>query len=217
LLEAYAQVWRELPSELILVNNGSTDGTAQTLERLLADPKYRFARVVTVPKNRGYGHGLITGLRSARGKIVGFSHADLQCSPADLFAAYDALLDSGAPETTIVKGRRQKRALGPSLITNGMTVIASVVLGRPLSDINAQPKVFPRELLNRLESPPDGFEFDVYVLYKALQSGAQILTIPVVFHARPHGSSKWAATFRSRWRTISRVLRYVVALRFGAA
>jgi glycosyltransferase involved in cell wall biosynthesis len=217
LLEAYAQVWRDLPSELILVNNGSTDGTSETLERLVADPAYSFARIVTVPKNRGYGHGLMAGLRAAEGRIVGFSHADLQCSPADLFVAYDALVDAGAPGSAIVKGRRQKRSVGPSLITNGMAVIASMLLGRALSDINAQPKVFHRTLLDRLKSPPEGFEFDVYVLHRALENGARIHTIPVVFHARPHGSSKWAATFRSRWLTIARVIGYLFELRFGPA
>jgi glycosyltransferase involved in cell wall biosynthesis len=217
LLEAYRQVWRDLPAELILVDNGSTDDTRAFLEGLLGDPSYGFARVVTVPKNRGYGHGIMTGLRAAEGKFLAFSHADLQCSPADLFTAYDTLLNSPEPDRTIVKGRRQRRGFGPSLITNGMTVVASMVLGSPLSDINAQPKVFTRAHLDRLSSPPDGFEFDVYVLYKARENGGRILTIPVVFQPRAHGASKWAFSFRSRWRTIVRVFQYIFALRFGAA
>ena len=48
-----------------------------------------------------------------------------------------------------------------------MTVLASTVLTMPLSDINAQPKLFPRDLLEHLGQPPIGFQFDLHVLYHA--------------------------------------------------
>ena len=80
LLRAYAHVWEDLPAELILVNNGSTDTTAEVLDRELGEPEMAFARTVLVSENRGYGHGIISGLREARGEVVGFSHADMQPS-----------------------------------------------------------------------------------------------------------------------------------------
>lgn len=217
LLESYRKVWKDFPTELVLVNNGSTDDTASVLSSLLARPEYSFARMITVEKNRGYGHGIMTGLRAAQGKILAFSHADLQCRAEDVFAGYDALVRSGTPEQTVIKGRRAKRGWQASLITNGMTVIASSLLCQRLSDINAQPKVFCREHLDLLTSPPDGFEFDVYVLFKARQQGKRVETIPVQFLDRAHGTSKWAFSFRSRWRTMLRVFQYILALRLGTA
>lgn len=215
LLARYAEVWEDLPAELILVDNGSNDETPDVLARELARPEFAFARSVRVEVNQGYGHGIATGLAATRGAVVGFSHADMQCKPDDLFRAYHAL--EAAPAPALIKGRRAWRGLGPGLITGGMSLLASVVLLAPLTDVNAQPKVFPRALLAGMQAPPTGFEFDLYVLHQARQAGFTIRTIPVVFGDRLHGVSKWAFSFKSRWRTISRVARYILQLRLKGA
>jgi glycosyltransferase involved in cell wall biosynthesis len=198
--------------ELVLVQNGSTDGSAAELDRLLARPENSFARRVDVPVNRGYGHGIAQGLRAARGEVLAFSHADMQCDPKDVFDAY--AMHQAAGGGVIVKGLRRRRALSQQLLTWGMAFWASAVLGRRLWDINAQPKVFARTLLPRLEPLPDGFELDVHVLYRALRAGLALRTLPVHFGERAHGESKWAAHTLLRWRTILRVLTYILLLRF---
>jgi glycosyltransferase involved in cell wall biosynthesis len=213
LLERYAQVWEDLPAELILVDNGSTDATEAVLRRELS--RYPFARTVKVEKNQGYGHGIMTGLRAARGEFLAFSHADQQCKPDDVFAAYHKLKSAPKPEMALVKGRRARRSFQSELITGGMAALASVVLATPLWDINAQPKVFHHSHLARLKFPPDGFPLDLYVLYQARRAGVKILTVPVVFAARGHGQSKWAFSFLSRWRTILNMVSYIFRLRFG--
>ena len=184
------------------------------LRDLLSRPAYAFARSVTVDVNQGYGHGMATGLHAARGRVLAFSHADMQCDPLAVFQAFDALKDEGHGAKVIVKGRRRGRAWPQQLITHGMSLWATLVLWRPLSDINAQPKVFPAGLLPHLKAMPTGFEFDVYVLYRALSLGYRLKTVPVVFGTRAHGESKWAATTVGRWRTILRVAGYILALRF---
>jgi glycosyltransferase involved in cell wall biosynthesis len=218
LLERYAHEWQaqHLPAELILVDNGSTDHTAEVLARELARPELSFARVVRVPVNRGFGHGTFTGLQAARGEIVGFSHADMQYTPKAAFDAYHCLTAAGA-ETTLVKGQRAQRGFSASLVTNTMAALASLVLLMPLTDINAQPKVFHRALLARLTRPPDGFQFDLYVLYTARRAGLKVRTVPVVFGRRAHGQSKWAFSFVSRYRTIWATIVYIFKLRLGAA
>jgi glycosyltransferase involved in cell wall biosynthesis len=215
LLALYREIWEDLPAELILVDNGSTDETAAVLERMLTLPEYSFARSVRVEHNRGYGHGIATGLSSATGEYLSWSHADMQCSPTDPFRACHALTQAADPQRVVVKGlRTNSRGFTPQLITVGMTVIASTVLGTRLSDINAQPKVFHRDLLPFLGDPPDGFQFDLYVLYTARKRGYGIRTIPVHFGERIHGESRWAATFRSRFRTIMATIAYTFRLRF---
>jgi glycosyltransferase involved in cell wall biosynthesis len=213
-LMAIAAHTADVPHEVIVVDNGSTDDTAAVLERELADPALAFARVVRVPKNRGYGHGIHTGLRAARGTVVAFSHADQQCAPADVFAAFRKLKAAADPTRTLVKGKRGRRRLGAAVITHGMSIIASVVLGMRLTDINAQPKVFHRSHLDRLPQPPDGFPFDLYVLHQAKRAGLRIETIPVEFGKRGHGQSKWAFSLFSRWRTIWSMIQYIFRLRF---
>lgn len=219
LLAAYAQEWaRQLvPAELILVDNGSTDHTAEVLRRELAQPELAFARVVRVAHNRGFGHGTFTGLQAARGEVIGFSHADMQYLPQDVFDAYHCLMVAADPARVLVKGKRAARGLSASLVTNTMAVLASTVLLMPLTDINAQPKVFHRSHLPRLTDPPDGFQFDLYVLYTARRAGLKVLTVPVVFGKRAHGQSKWAFSFLSRYRTIWATIVYIFRLRFGRA
>ena len=217
LLARYREVWQDLPAELILVNNGSTDDTAQVLKRELSRPEFSFTRTVSVAKNRGYGHGVFTGIQSARGEFIGFSHADLQCSPADLFKAYATLIQQPEPIRALVKGKRARRGLNAQLMTSTMSVLASTILVMRLTDINAQPKVFHYSHLNRLTAPPAGFEFDLYVLYTARRAGVRILTIPVIFGPRAHGQSKWAFSFFSRYRTILAMIRYIFRLRVGSA
>lgn len=83
LLAAYAEVITRNDLEIILVNNGSTDETAQVLMQLL--PRYEsFLKVVTVPVNQGYGFGILEGLRAATGEFIGWTHGDLQTPPRDV-------------------------------------------------------------------------------------------------------------------------------------
>ena len=144
LLERYADTGRGRAFELILVDNGSTDKTATTLQELL--PRYPFARSVRVVQNQGYGFGVLSGLLAARGEVLAWSHADLQTDAADVFRAYDVYCQ--APDAThiLVKGRRTGRALGQWLISRCMELVACVCLRHPCPESNAQPKLFHREI-----------------------------------------------------------------------
>lgn len=220
LLSAYARACPPgLEAELVVVDNGSTDDTAAELERLRAAEAglARLVRPVTVPVNRGYGHGIWTGLQAARGEFLAWSHADLQCDPGDVFAAFEHLRRQPEPDRIIVKGVRQRRPLRESLTTVGMQAFAWLILWTPLRDINAQPKVFHRSLLDALQRPPEDFSFDLYVLYRASHAGWGMTTIPVVFHPRAHGVSRWAFSSASRRRHAAATLRYMVRLRLGLA
>lgn len=211
ILDGYRRVWRN-GCELILVNNGSSDNTAEFLQQELAKPENSFARSVLVPVNRGYGYGVMAGVRAAEGAVIGISHADMQCDPLDVFRAYDRLIANfGQP--AVVKGRRAARGFSASVITAGMTAIATTVLMKRLTDINAQPKVFPRALVQYLADAPDGFELDLCILYTAKELGWPVLEIPVVFGKRMHGTSKWAFSLASRRKHIWATLKYIFALR----
>ena len=214
LLAGYRAAWEELPTELILVDNGSTDATSEVLARELSSPGLPDVRVVRVPTNRGYGRGLAVGLSQARGEFASWSHADMQCPPRDLFVAYHRLLTEPDPSRAVVKGRRFGRPLGAAAFTAGMSAAARAILGTTLTDINAQPKVLHRSHVERwLDDAPDGLEFDLYALHRARLDGLAIVTVPVEFRARTHGRSSWATGFLSRSRAVSRMLGAMVAMR----
>lgn len=213
-LQNYRTAGKGFDFELVLVNNGSTDHTAKALEKELAKPEYAFARTVLVEKNIGYGYGIMTGLRVGRGEFLAFSHADMQCSAEDVFIAYKKLISLQNPQKAIIKGRRRGREFVPRTVTYVMGLIASSILFMRLSDVNAQPKVFHKSMLEKLSDPPLEFELDLYILYKARRLKFVIETIPVIFHKRLHGESKSAYNFFARWKTILKTLQYISKLRF---
>jgi putative flippase GtrA len=202
--------WPQENFELILVNNGSTDDSAEILTAETAKPGNEFVRVVTVPQNIGYGHGILTGLKAAQAPILAYSHADIQTPPEDVFKAYHLLIDGDLEqEKTLVKGRRLNRPKAAMVLTNGLAAVANIILGQTLEDINGQPKLFSSSLLNHLTHPPTGFAFDTYLMYIANLNGLKEVNFPVDFGVRIHGESKWATTIFSRYKTI---WRYFVSI-----
>ena len=215
ILRRFSEVDPGFPFELILVDNGSKDNTREVLAELL--PSFPFARCVPIAVNRGYGDGIFTGLKAARGEVLAWSHADMQTDPKDVFRAYEALREAPDAKKLIVKGRRNGRRLGDRLISRGMEIVALLCLRTWLTEINAQPKVFDAGLLEHLAHPPVDFNFDVYALYQARRHGWRTMTIDVDFPPRQHGQSNWAATWRSKMRTILRSMRYMFRLGFDRA
>jgi len=75
--------------EIILVNNGSTDNSVAVFEQELAKRDRNIFKVVTVEKNIGYGYGILTGLRAAKGYTLSVTHADRQTDPMDVLKALE--------------------------------------------------------------------------------------------------------------------------------
>lgn len=214
ILERFRKVVQHQPAvEVILVNNGSTDDSAAVLKTLLGQAEWGFTRVVTVPKNIGYGHGIMAGLRAAHGEVLAWTHADMQTDPLDVLAGYQRFQQLNQPDKIILKGKRIQRRFGDRAFTWGMSCLASTVLMIRLSDINAQPKIFHRSLLAKLANPPTDFSLDLYLLAMAKKLGYRIETVPVNFGKRLHGESKWAFSFLSRYKTIVRTIQYIFALK----
>lgn len=210
LLRRYATIAQSVDLELLLVDNGSTDHTADLLRESAS--AYGFLRVVTILKNQGYGHGIWTGLQAARGKVLAWSHADLQTDPADILRALEVYRASARPEATLVKGSRQGRSLNERITSIGVGLLASTLLAMRLHEINAQPKLFHRSFLENLGTPPSDFSFDLYVLYKARRRGIAIVEFPVQFPPRKYGISNFTGTLRMKLRNIIRTTTYIIRM-----
>lgn len=196
--------------QLVIVDNGSQDNSKSILNYLKATDQGSWFRIVCVPINRGYGNGIWLGLLACEARYLAWSHADQQCDPIEVFRAYRKLLTSGG--RVLVKGHRRGREPGDKLISNFFASLAYLLLGIRCVEINAQPKVFPRHLLSEIKEPPLGFQFDLYVLYRAIKVGYNIITINVDFPPREHGVSRWAGSLLSRYRTILGMLSFMVKL-----
>jgi glycosyltransferase involved in cell wall biosynthesis len=196
--------------EVILVDNGSTDDSAAALSTLLAEPSR--IRTVRVDVNRGYGFGILAGLAAAHGEVLGWTHADLQTDPADALAAL-AAFDATGHERVFVKGRRYGRPFADVIFTVGMSCFESLLLGRALWDINAQPTLFPRQFFESWRDPPHDFSLDLFAYYQAKRAGLTMRRVPVRFGQRAHGVSHWNVNWRAKLRFISRTVSYSLRLR----
>jgi len=110
--------------EVILVDNGSTDNSAQVFSELLNSIEENI-RVVKVDKNQGYGNGILYGLKQATGSFLAWTHADLQTDPADVFKALDIYL-LAPKRPVLVKGYRRNRKLSEAFFSWCMALISSV-------------------------------------------------------------------------------------------
>lgn len=197
--------------EVILVNNGSTDNSAQILEELL--PKYPFARTVLVPVNQGYGYGILQGLKAASGDFLGWTHADMQTDPSDVIKAYDILECQQWDEHLYIKGNRKGRGLTDQFFTSGMSLFESLYLKKKLYDVNAQPNIFSKSFFESWENPPYDFALDLYALYMAQVKGMQIMRFNVLFPPRVYGSSHWNTGLTAKWKFIKRTIDFTINMK----
>lgn len=203
----------DLSVEVLLVNNGSSDNSADIFETELAKYDSHPFKIVDVPVNKGYGYGILCGLKNASGKALAWTHADMQTDPEDVIKAYRLWLKEGG-ESIFVKGSRKQRALVETFFTFGMQVVTLAVLKINLHDINAQPKVFGRTFYDAIlkENAPHDFSLDLYAYYHAKKS-LTIKTLPVYFNKRLHGEAKGGGSFKTRLKLIDRTLRYIWILK----
>ena len=210
ILKRFDEVIKREDIEVILVNNGSTDNSAQIINDLL--PNYPFVKTVSVKINQGYGYGILQGLKVATGKYVGWTHADMQTDPNDVIRALKIIEESDFKHI-FVKGNRKKRPLFDTFFTLGMGCFETLLLGKVLWDINAQPNIFSRELIDNWQNPPYDFSLDLFALYEAKDKNFKIIRFPVFFPERIHGKSHWNTGLKAKWKFIKRTISYSLKLR----
>ena len=209
LLERFDEVIKGQDMEVVLVDNGSTDGSADVLRELL--PRYAFARTVSVEVNQGYGYGILHGVKECQGEYIGWTHADLQTDPGDIVRALELIEKEKG--LVFVKGNRKGRPLFDVFFTMGMSLFETCYLHEKLYDINAQPNLFPKIFYDTWQEPPYDFSLDLYALYMARKKGLRVLRFPVVFPERVHGTSKWNTGLASKWKFIKRTITFSVKLK----
>ncbi len=209
ILERFGEIIKRDDIEVILVDNGSTDDSAQVLKELL--PTYSFARTVKVEVNQGYGYGILQGLKECRGEYIGWTHADMQTDPADILKAL-AIIEK-EKGLVFVKGNRKGRPLFDVFFTAGMSLFETCFLRKKLYDINAQPNLFPKIFYDGWENPPHDFSLDLYALYMARTKNLKVVRFPVLFPERVHGTSKWNTGLKSKWKFIKRTIEFSVNLK----
>jgi dolichyl-phosphate beta-glucosyltransferase len=197
--------------ELILVDDGSADGTRRVMDEAAA--RNKSIRIVALPINRGKGRALAEGVRVSRGDYVLVTDADLS-TPIDELPKLEAALAAGAGVaigSRAIKGSRVEvsQPIYRVLMGKAFNIIVQLVLLPGIWDTQCGFKLFrgdvAREVFEGLTT--DGFGYDPEVLYLAKKKGVRITEVPVVWRNS-------APTKVSAIRSSLDMFRHVVRIRF---
>jgi glycosyltransferase involved in cell wall biosynthesis len=194
-----------LDKEIVVVDDGSTDGTRELLARLTADGA---VRVFLQDHNRGKGAALRRGFAEARGAVILIQDADLEYDPGD----YPGLLgpiDRG--EADVVYGSRflggpHRVLLFWHYVGNRLlTTLSNVFTNLNLSDVWTCYKVFRAEVLRDITLREDRFGFEAEVTAKIARGRWRIYEVPISYHGRTYAEGKkitWKDGIRGVWCTV---------------
>ena len=196
--------------EIVLVDNGSTDNSSAVLDDLAS--KFSFITIVHVKANKGYGFGILAGLKVAKGEVLGWTHADMQTDLGDVLTGLNFFHETSEVERLFVKGKRYGRPWPDVFFTFCMSIFETFLLKRLMWDINAQPTLFHRSFYLNWEDPPSDFSLDLYAYYKAKKEKLKIKRFSVLFDERLHGVSSWNIGLASKYKFIKRTLLYSFSL-----
>ena len=197
--------------QILIVNNGSTDNTNKILNDEIKN--FGFARSLNIKDNRGYGYGIIQGLKKTSTEFIGWTHGDLQTNPEDIVKVLELIRKSNFSKKVFIKGSREGRPIFDQFFSDCMSIFESLLFAYPLYEINAQPTIFHRSLFEKSFNAPNDFSLYLYFYIIALKSNLRIKRIKVKFPKRLYGYSKWNKNIKSKLRFIIRTFLYSIKLR----
>ncbi len=173
--------------EIIVVDDGSNDGTADILKEFSGRVK-----LISHDQNKGKGAAIRTALREVRGNIVIIQDADLEYDPSDYGKLLQPILKG---ETDVVYGSRNLKdnpKSSPYFYIGGvfLSKLANFLYGAHITDEATGYKVFITEVLKSLNLRCNGFEFCPEVTAKVLRRGHKIKEIPISYQPRGFDQGK---------------------------
>lgn len=184
----------ELPEnmerEIIAVNDGSTDKTAQVLDKSFENDS--FVKVIHKEQNEGKTSGIVRGFKESTGDVLVIQDADLEYTPDDYPALLEPILSG---EYKVVYGSRHLGKRQGVQFINGFANILSnitffLLYWRVITDINTCYKMFKREVLEGIVIESAHFTFETEITAKMLNRGHRIKEVPITYNARKRDTGK---------------------------
>lgn len=173
--------------EIIVVDNGSTDNTAQVLQTMQSEVKELVS--TRVFPNQGYGNGILAGLTISKGDVIGWTDADDQIDAAEIARLYREMKNRGVP---FVKGYRNFEKK-PSFLWLRSKVYAAffmLLFGTVTRDAQGSPRFIARSLYERMHLSSRDWFIASESIIKAGRLGVKPIEIPIAWKVRSSGISK---------------------------
>jgi glycosyltransferase involved in cell wall biosynthesis len=199
-----------VPREIVVINDGSSDGTREVLDALPVEGDA--VTILHVAQNTGKGAAIRLGLQHARGTIIAIQDADLELDPAQLAALVTPIVGG---ETNVVYGSRflAGRPDAPwltVLANRTLTLLTNVLFGARITDMETCYKIMRTDVARALELESNRFDIEPEITAKLLLSGHRIQELPVYFKPRQRAEGK-----KIGWRDGFHALRVLAGYRFG--
>ena len=198
-----------LEREIVIVDDGSTDGTREILDRWQTDT-HPDIRIIFHVNNGGKGAALRTGFEAATGDLLVIQDADLEYDPRDYIKLLEPILEG---RTSVVYGSRflggprSAMSLAHTIGNKGVTLLTNLLYGTILSDMETCYKCFRRDAIAGMPLRSKRFEIEPELTAKILKRGHSIFEVPISYNGREFHEGK-KLTWRDGFSAIATLIKY---------
>jgi len=181
----------DIRKEIIMVDDGSTDGTIDILTSLVS--RYPDVRLVRQPRNYGKGAAIRRGIQEATGEFLVIQDADLEYDPNDYHLLLKPLLSGEADVvygSRFIAGYRRVHLFWHAVANRLLTALTNVVTNLNLTDMETCYKAFRTEVIKRIPLRSNRFGFEPEVTVKIAKLGCRIFEVPISYHGRDYSEGK---------------------------
>lgn len=207
-IEKVSNIDLPLEKEIIVVDDGSNDGTSE----LLAIHEKQIAKLYSSPVNIGKGAAVRIGLSFAKGDIILLQDADLETNPDEYLELLQPILEG---KTSVVFGsrflkRNDKVLLIRRLANWGLTLLTNILFGTHLTDMETAYKVFTKEVNEKIQLRANRFDIEPEITARICKAGYKILEVPISYSPRTIFEGK-----KISWKDGIRAILMLLKCRLG--
>ncbi|MEX2012940.1 MAG: glycosyltransferase family 2 protein [Candidatus Levyibacteriota bacterium] len=199
--------------QIIVVDDGSTDGTVEKIKQA----KNKKVKFLAHEKNAGKGAAVRTGIENAAGDYIVIQDADLEYNPQDLKVLVDEVVSKRAE---VVYGTRLKRMPNLSrdertpqfllhyLGNRSLSFLTSILYGQWITDMETGYKLFPKNAMKKIRLNARGFELEPEITAKILKNGYKIKEVSITTNPRGYDEGKKLNTVRDGAKALLTLIKY---------
>ncbi len=198
-----------LPKEIIVVDDYSTDGTREILQKLPPDDNLK---IILQPHNMGKGAALRTGFGHVAGDVVVIQDADLEYDPSEYFTLIQPILDGKADVvygSRFLAGPHRVLLFWHSVGNRALTTFSNMLTDLNLTDMETCYKVFRADLLKKLRFRENRFGFEPEFTAKVARARCRIYEVPISYSGRDYTEGK-----KIGWKDGAAAIYFILKYRF---